>query len=231
VAGDKPHVTIIIPTLNEERGIREVLQRIPRRELGNPEVLVIDGGSSDGTVEVAKSLGADVILQTRSGYGQAILEGFHRASGDIVVVIDGDGVYDPIEIPKLMKTMESVNADMASGSRYIGVVKPRSLSFPKSLGDRLLNRMANLLFEMDFTDLYSGFRVLRRSLIEKISDRLQDPVQYSMVLSSRMCQAKIVEVPITFYSRLGVSKVSSIYSGARIVKLILKESVRWFHER
>lgn len=92
-------ISIIIPTLNEESSIGQVLTSIPYNMLESVEVLIIDGGSVDGTVEVAKSLGATVVRQSKPGYSNAILEGIRRAKGDVLVLIDGDGVYDPREIP------------------------------------------------------------------------------------------------------------------------------------
>jgi len=224
------HVSIVIPTLNEETGIREVLQSIPYRELGESEVLVVDGGSSDGTIEVAESLGATVIIPPEKGYGKAVLEGLKYAKGDYIVVIDGDGVYDSREIPKLLRIMESQNADVVSGSRYLGVIKPGSISSLHLIGDRLLAFIANMLSSTQYTDLYSGFRVVRKDFVWKIRDRITEPLQYSLIFSAHKCNGKIVEAPITFYPRLGKSKMSTVPTGFRILRLILSQFWRGSHE-
>jgi glycosyltransferase involved in cell wall biosynthesis len=226
----RARVSIVIPTLNEETGIREVLQSIPYRELGEPEVLVIDGGSSDGTIEVAESLGATVIIQPEKGYGKAVLEGLKYAKGDYVVIIDGDGVYDSREIPRLLRIMESQNADVISGSRYLGVMKPGSISLLRLFGDRLLAFIANMLSGTRYTDLYSGFRVVRKDFVWKIRDRITEPLQYSLIFSTHQCNGKIVEAPITFYPRLGKSKMSTFPAGLRILRLILSQAWSEPHE-
>jgi glycosyltransferase involved in cell wall biosynthesis len=223
-------VSIVIPTLNEETGIRQVLQSIPYRELGEPEVLVIDGGSSDGTIEVAESLGARVIIQPEKGYRNAILEGLKRAMGDYIVIIDGDGVYDAREIPTLLRIMKSQNADVVSGSRYLGVMEPGSISLRRTFGDRLLVLMTNMFLSTRYTDLYSGFRVIRKDFFWKIKDRITEPLQYSLFFSTHQCNGKIVEVPITFYPRLGKSKMSTIPSGLRLLRLLLSQAWSEPHE-
>jgi len=221
----RPHISIVIPTLNEETGIREVLQSIPYRELGQLEVLVVDGGSTDGTIEVAKALGATVISQSQKGYGQAILEGAKYAKGDFVVIIDGDGVYDPREIPKMLGIMTSQKADMVIGSRYLGVIEPGAVPLIRQIGYRLMTLAINFLLNIKITDLFSGFRIFRKDLIRKIQNTVTEPAQYSMIFSAHKQNGKIVEAPITFYPRLGKSKMSTVDSGFRILRLILKESL------
>lgn len=221
----KPKISIVIPTLNEETGIREVLQSIPYRELGQPEVLVVDGGSVDGTIEVAKALGATVIPQSKKGYGQAILEGARHARGDIIVLIDGDGVYDPREIPKMLDFMKSQNADMVIGSRYLGVREPGAFSSIRDFGNRLFTLMIDFLLNIEITDFFSGFTALRKELFGKIEGTIIEPAQYSIIASTCRSNGKIVEAPITFYPRLGKSKMSTMRSGFRILSRILKDSV------
>lgn len=222
---EKPKISIVIPTLNEETGIREVLHGIPYRELAQPEVLVVDGGSVDGTIEVARGLGVTVILQSKKGYEQAILEGAKHARGDIIVFIDGDGVYDPREIPKMLDFMKSQNADMVIGNRYLGVREPGDFPSLRDFGNRLFTFMINLLLGMGITDFFSGFTALRKELFGKIEGKISEPARFSIIASAYRSKGKIVEAPITYYPRLGKSKMSTIHSGFRILKQILKESL------
>lgn len=222
---EKPKISIVIPTLNEETGIREVLQSIPYRELVQPEVLVVDGGSVDGTIEVARGLGATIIPQSKKGYEQAILEGAKHARGDIIVFIDGDGVYDPREIPKMLDFMKSQNADMVIGSRYLGVREPGAFPSLRDYGNRFFTLLINLLLGIGITDVFSGFTALRKELFEKIEGRIIEPAQYSIIASTYRSNGKIVEAPITFYPRLGKAKMSTARSGFRILSQILKDSM------
>lgn len=216
-------VSIIIPTLNEEIGIREVLQNIPFRDLGETQIIVVDGGSIDGTVELAKSLGANVLTQSEKGYGKAISEGIRYANGDYIVLIDGDGVYDAKQIPRLLKIMDSAKADLVIGSRYLGVIEPGSIPTFRIVINRLLTLTANFLLGTHFTDIYSGFRIFRKDLINKIRNEITEPVQYSIIYSTYRHHGKIIEVPITFYTRLGRPKLFTISNGFRILRSILKQ--------
>lgn len=141
---NKHLISIIIPTLNEEYTIGQVLGLIPYRELTQFEVIVIDGGSTDGTTEIAKSLGASVVTQTKSGYARAIIEAISYAKGDILVFLDGDGIYDSREIPQLLRVMKEENADLVIGSRFRGEVKPGTIPIIRLFGNKLLNLL--LLF-------------------------------------------------------------------------------------
>lgn len=218
-------VSIVIPTLNEETAIRQVLQGIPYSELGQVEVLVVDGGSNDGTLEVAKALGVTVIRQSQKGYGQAILEGLKHAQGEFIVLIDGDGVYDPREIPKMLIMMQSQRADMVIGSRYLGVIEPGAMPSVRSLGNRLFSLMVNLLFNTRITDFNSGFRILRKSLMLRIENKITEPVQYSMILSAHTSDSKVVEAPITFYPRIGKAKISLLSERVRLLMSVLMKGL------
>jgi glycosyltransferase involved in cell wall biosynthesis len=202
-------VSIIIPTLNEEEAIGQVLRSIPYRDLGPIEVIVVDGGSADGTVEVAKALGANVVKQSKPGYGQAILEGISRAKGDLLVLVDGDGVYDLREIPYLLKVVESQDADIVIGSRFRGEIKPGSMPMIRYLMNRLFNYLLGIFLPIQVADLMSGFRVAKKTSLLRLKNQLREPVQYSMILSAFFNKMKVIEVPITFYPRIGRSKLSS----------------------
>jgi len=218
-------VSIIIPTLNEEATIGQILRGIPYRDLGEAEVLVIDGGSSDGTIEVAKALGATVISQSKPGYGQAILEGITHAKGDRLVLIDGDGVYDPRELPSLLKMMDMHDADLVIGSRFLGEIKPGAIPLMRSLMDELLTFILRIIIGKRITDFGSGFRVFKKESFKKLENELREPAQYSMIWSALSYDLKVVEAPVTFYPRSGKSKLTPLSAGFRILRLFLKTKI------
>lgn len=229
-AGKKQSVSIIIPTLNEEEAIGRVLSLIPYRELEQvthvrPQVIVIDGGSSDGTIEIVKALGASVKTQTKLGYGRAIKEAIPYAEGEILVVLDGDGVYDPREIPKLLKIMKEENADLVIGSRFLGEIKPETTPVIRLLGNKLMNLFFSLLLGKRITDAFSGFIVVRKTVVSKL-ERLQDPVaeptQPDIIAEVHLRHGKVVEAPITFYSRIGRYKLNPLLGSFRLFFSILK---------
>jgi len=203
-------ISIIIPTLNEENTIRQVLSSIPHNILEPVEVLVVDGGSVDGTVEVARSLGATVVEQTKPGYSNAILEGISLAKGDVLVFIDGDGVYDPREIPSLLSIMESQDADLVIGSRFLGEIKPGNIPWLKYLVNRLFNYLLRIFLGRKISDPGSGFIVAKKASLLRLKEHLQEPIKYSMIVVGLNKGLKIIEAPITFYPRIGKSKLCSM---------------------
>lgn len=224
-ADKKQLVSIVIPTLNEEYAIGQVLSLIPYRELERVEVIVVDGGSSDGTTEIAKALGASVKTQTKPGYARAIIEAISYASGDILVFLDGDGIYDPREIPRLLKVMKEENADLVIGSRFRGEVKPGTTPIISLWRNKLLNLAFTLLLGTRITDALSGFIVARKtavSKLERLPEPAAEPVQYAIIAEVHLRQGKVVEAPITFYPRIGKHKLSPLLEGFRILLSILK---------
>ena len=114
--------SIIIPVYNEEESIGFVLEGIPNKEVY--EILVVDGGSTDNTVNIATAYGTQVIHEPRRGYGRACAAGLEAAHGEIVVFLDGDGADDPTQIPELIAPLLSGQADLVLGSRLAGNIHP-----------------------------------------------------------------------------------------------------------
>ncbi len=164
-AGDaqrSPTVSVIIPTLNEETNLPLVLEGLPDVH----QVVVVDGGSDDDTVAVAREVRPDAIIvrQTRTGKGNAVVCGFQACTGDIVITLNGDGTTDPGEIPRYVDALLA-GAEVAHGSRYRdggGNLDERRFD---RLGARILNRIVNALFGTRFTDLGYGYNAYWRSLL------------------------------------------------------------------
>jgi hypothetical protein len=157
-----PTVSVIIPALNEEANLPLVLEGLPPVD----EVIVVDGGSSDDTVAVAREVRPDavVVRQTRTGKGNALVCGFEAATGDIVITLNGDGTTDPGEIPRYVDALLA-GAEVAHGSRYRdggGNLDEHRLD---RFGNRTLNRFVNALFGTRFTDLGYGYNAYWRTLL------------------------------------------------------------------
>src|SRR5689334_5362088 len=128
-------ITVIIPCLNEEQGIKQVMRRMPEFV---DEIIVVDNGSTDRTSDVARSLGAKVIREDVRGYGRSYKTGFESATGDIIVTLDGDHSYPPDAISYLLEAFLHLEVDFLNTSRF-PVRDPRAMSLKHKIGNLILS--------------------------------------------------------------------------------------------
>lgn len=223
----KPKIVIVIPTLNEENGIGLVLDGVFKvMEPYDCKVLVVDGHSDDGTVKVAKDMGASVIFQRQSGYGDALKRGFECAckelQAEVLVMMDADGTYDPKDISRLVLPVLENQADMVIGNRFQDM-KPRSMTLINRIGNRILSKVAKWTLEVEVHDSQCGLRVLHSNLARHLvptSNGMSFATE--MLAEARQAQARIVEIPISYYPRIGKTKLSPVRDGMRILGAILR---------
>ncbi|MEM2085834.1 MAG: glycosyltransferase family 2 protein [Archaeoglobaceae archaeon] len=215
-------ISVILPTKNEEMAIGEIVERC--RKIGVGEIIVIDN-SSDRTPEIAEDLGCRVIRGVE-GYGNAYLEGLKHVRGEIVVMMDADGSYDPMEIPKLIEPILKGEAEVVIGSRFKGKILPKAMRWHhKYIGNPLLTKLTNFLFKTNFSDVHCGFRAIKRDAITKLD--LKCPgMEFAteFVIKAVTSGLKISEKPITYHPRRGGSKLRSFRDGWRHLRLILATS-------
>jgi glycosyltransferase involved in cell wall biosynthesis len=158
-----PTVSVVIPALNEERNLPHVFAKLPA---GIAEVILVDGGSVDRTVEVARQLypGIVVVTQTRTGKGNALACGFAACTSDIIVMIDADGSTDPAEIPLFVEKLIA-GADFVKGSRFDKGGHSHDITRLRKAGNDGLNLVVNVLFGTRFTDLCYGYNAFWRSVV------------------------------------------------------------------
>ena len=155
-------VVVVIPTLNEEQSIGGGLRALPRSIVRR--AIIADGGSTDGTVECAVALGAEVV-GVGPGYGRACLAAAERASpGSILVFMDGDGADDPNSIPKLADMVQSGACDLVLGSRLLGEREPGSMAWHQLGAGLALGWMIRALYGVRYTDM-CAFRAIRRETL------------------------------------------------------------------
>ena len=157
-------VSVVIPALNEARNLPHVFARLPE---GLHELIVVDGRSTDDTVEVAKRLypGVQIVSQRGKGKGDALAEGFAACTGDVVVMIDADKSTDPAEIPAFVAALVD-GADFAKGSRFLPGGGSADITPLRRLGNKFLNAVVNILYGTKYTDLCYGFNAFRRSVLD-----------------------------------------------------------------
>lgn len=199
-------ITVIIPCLNEEQGIEQVLRRMPDFV---DQTIVVDNGSTDRTSEVARSFGAEVIREEVRGYGRAYKRGFGAATGDIIVTLDGDHSYPPDAISYLIEAFLHLDADFLNASRF-PVRDRRAMSFKHKLGNLILSIAMSLLYFRWVRDSQSGMWVFRRSILNSmklVSDSMafSEEIKIEALKSSRV---RFQEISIQYSSRLGEIKLN-----------------------
>jgi len=218
-----PTVSVVIPALNEAENLRHVLPRIPSFV---DEVLLVDGYSTDGTVEVARSLRPDIRIVQQQGHGKgaALRSGFAAAKGDIIVMLDADGSMDPAEIPAFVGTLLA-GADFAKGSRFLQGGGTTDMPFYRRWGNAAFVWLVRLLFGGQFSDLCYGYNAFwARALPTLDLDGDGFEIETMMNVRALAARLKIVEVPSFEAERVyGEGRLKTFPDGWRVLKTIFKE--------
>ena len=205
-------VSVIIPTHNEAQAIERVLADLPRDLV--TEVIVVDSNSTDGTPGIAARMGARVLQEPRRGYGRACLTGMAAAnSPDLVVFLDGDYSDRPSELPILLAPIMEERADITLGSRLQGQGAEGALPWHQAFGNRLAAGLIRLLYGLKITDL-GPFRAGRAEVLRALA--LEETTYgwaVEMILKGALAGYRIVEVPVSYYPRIGKSKISGTLKG------------------
>jgi glycosyltransferase involved in cell wall biosynthesis len=221
-----PSVSVVIPTLNEEANIGWVLERIPAWV---EEVILVDGGSEDRTVEIARTLRCEVVvvIEPRPGKGVALRTGFEAATGDVIVMIDADGSMDPGEIEHYVRAIGE-GYDLVKGSRACPGGGSTDLTPIRRLGNVCLRGLVNLIYSADFTELCYGYMAIRRSALRTmglVSDGFE--IETEIVARSILAGLRIREVASFESDRHhGVSNLSAWRDGRRVLATVLRERFR-----
>lgn len=227
-----PAIRVIIPALNEQKSIAQVLGAIP---LPLDQVIVVNNGSTDATAEIAGRMGANVIREPRRGYGSACLSGIEAAGRvDILVFLDADFADDPAQLPLLLRPVVEGRSDMIIGSRALGVAENGAMTVPQRFGNWLACALVNVIWGHHYTDL-GPFRVIRRDALEKLQMQDRD-FGWTVEMQVRAVSARlrVAEVPVSYRRRVGVSKISGtvrgvLSAGYKILYVIAREA--WLSRR
>lgn len=239
-----PRVSVVIPTLNEARNLPHVFAKLPA---DIHEVIVVDGYSVDDTLAVARELwpGVRIVMQTRSGKGNALACGFAAATGDVIAMIDADGSTDPAEIPLFVKALLD-GADFAKGTRFAGGGGSSDITFLRSTGNRALGLLVNVCYGTHFSDLCYGFNVFWRRHVGVLALDATSPAppdgrrlwgdgfEVETLIHIRAAEAglQVAEVPSFEHDRIhGESNLSAVRDGIRILRTIIAERRRARHAR
>jgi glycosyltransferase involved in cell wall biosynthesis len=222
-------VSVIIPALNEEEPIGDVVRAIQATKI-SCEIIVTDNGSTDRTADRAREVGARVVSEPRPGYGRACMAGVHALSPecDIVVFLDGDGSDCPEFINRLVDPIVAGTHDFVIGSRTRGQREPGSMNLQQVFAGRLAGMFLSILYGVRYTDM-CPFRAIRRDALEQLSMK-EETYGWNLEMQMKAARAdlRILEVPVNHRCRTGgVSKVSgtmhgSVVAGVRIIATLLR---------
>jgi glycosyltransferase involved in cell wall biosynthesis len=205
-------VSVIIPTRNEASAIGRVLADIPADLV--TEVIVVDSNSTDGTPAIASKMGARVVTESRRGYGRACLTGIDSAdTPDILVFLDGDYSDRPAELPLLLAPILEGRADIALGSR-LGKQRNRgAMPWHAAFGNWLAASLINPLYGVNISDL-GPFRAARAHVLHELALK-EDTYGWAVeiILKGALHGFRIVEVPVSYFPRIGQSKISGTVKG------------------
>ena len=231
-----PRVSVVIPALNEARNLSHVFARMPA---GIHELILVDGHSVDDTVRVARALwpGVRVVMQTRTGKGNALACGFAAATGDVIAMVDADGSADPREIPRFVSALIA-GADFAKGTRFAGAGGSNDITRLRRLGNRALSTLVNVCYGTRYTDLCYGFNVFWRHVTPVLGlDATTPPAagagplwgdgfEVETLINVRVAAAglAVTEVASFEHPRIhGVSNLNAFRDGLRVLRTVVHE--------
>jgi glycosyltransferase involved in cell wall biosynthesis len=223
-----PRVVAVIPVLNEAGAITNTLQRLSSTI---DHTIVVDGGSTDTTVSEASALGAEVIVESRRGYGRACLTGAERAAAlgaEYVMFMDGDGADAVEHAASLLAPIEANEADFVLGTRTRGLREPSSMHWHQVLAGELIGRAVGLVAGTRYSDM-CAFRVLRVADLLHL-DMREMTYGWNLEMQIRAPRAglRVREVPLPYYRRVaGTSKVAgnvkgTVRAGSRIIATLVR---------
>jgi len=217
----KDDVTIVIPTLNEEQAIEKVIQEV--RECGFKNILVVDGYSEDRTVETARRLGVQVVYQSGHGKAMAIKTGLEIVKTPWILVMDGDGSYDPRDVDRMVETAVERDCDEVIGYR----MDRRNIPLLHRFGNEVISTLISLLMGHRVKDPCSGMYLLRSDFarhLEIVATGFDVEVE---IVCQSITHGRVVEIPVRYRRRIGVSKLRSWTAGFRIILTALK--IAWLY--
>jgi glycosyltransferase involved in cell wall biosynthesis len=215
-------VSVVIPTLNEAGNIVEVIDTV-EKEIRYPyEIIIVDGGSTDGTRKIVKNKNCKLIIETRRGYGLALRLGMKQAKGNIMVMVDGDGTYELKHINIVLDRLIEKDAELCLATRMFDPNK--AMGMMNFVGNKVITFCFNMLYKQNLSDSQSGYRAISKIAFDKIEFK-EDDMAFATEMLVKFSQKKfkMVEIPTIYKERkYGKPKLRRFKSGIEIFTTMLK---------
>lgn len=215
-------VTVVIPTLNEAGNIIGVINTV-KKVLKYPyEIIIVDGGSTDGTLDIVKHKECKLIIETRRGYGLALRLGMKQAKGNILVMVDGDGTYELKHINMLLDRLIKKDADLCLATRMYDPNK--AMGMMNFVGNKVITFCFNMLYKQNLSDSQSGYRAISKKAFDRLEFK-EDDMAFATEMLVKFSQEnlKMVEIPTIYKERkYGKPKLRRFQSGIEIFTTMLK---------
>lgn len=218
--------SLIILTLNEIEGMKAMMPKVNHEWID--EIILVDGGSTDGTIEEAKRIGLKIIHQKRKGHGGAILDGIESTKSDIIVIWSPDGNHEAEEIPKLIEKIQE-GYDQVIISRFGKGSVNLDAGILETFGNKMFTRIVNVLFHGNLTDALNESRIITRdAFVELNFDAFDMTSTQQMSIRGLKRKQKITEIVGNEGKRIGgTRKMRPFYVGKMLSKQIIKEFIFW----
>jgi len=217
-------ISVIVPTLDEEVAIGQVLMDMPRSMVD--ELIVVDG-STDATAKIAEGFGAKIVPEWRRGYGRALQTGIEKSVGEVLVYIDGDSSYDARDIPRIVEPILKGECDVVLGNRFSREMQPGAMPLLNRIGNHIVSLVFSVLSAKRVNDSQCGLRAVRKQMLgyNSYGDYGMPYVTEQLIKLVKQ-HARVRSVPVAYRPRVGRTKLSLWTDGFKILRVILRERLR-----